>query len=499
MEDFKKINFGKADAYKELSHHPDLLDHGFLDNSGYIDKILNKEHFFVVGDKGSGKSEIACKFRRLEESHDNLFTNIVDLKDFPYTQFPSFIPNKEMEMRRRENWKFLLLFSLLGSFERDIGCTSTGIYSLNDVIEKLTDLGIPPKTALNNRNISEIVKITARSGFSIKIPTILEGFYSQEKELSYHKNTNRMLYELLHECVHTLKTPSKHIIFYDGLDEILNKVEQQLEKKFSSISSLIIAANDINDSLRMANVNAKIVVMCRRDLYNKFWDSNINKIFQDSALPLNWFSPDLNNSNLIKLINLRASLSLGKPVNVIQDFFPTELGNKESIKMIFEHTRHKPRDIVELMNYLQNHSRHDNKGIIIPESFWAGISDYSEAYFIEEIKNDLVGFMTRADAEKIFQIIEYIGNTKFHLNDVEHKIAEDPRFKGIKLTEAFNSLFECGAIGNYNKRNHRYYWKYENPSRKLSPDWFIVVHKGLHYTLNLKWRELDRGRRVTYD
>lgn len=491
MEDFKRINFGKADAYKELSHYPTLIDHGFLDSDGYIDNILNNEHFFVVGNKGSGKSEIACKFLRMEQIQDNIFTNVVDLKDFPYRQFPSFIPNTEVEIKRRENWKFLLLFSLLGSFERDLGCKSSGIYPLMEVIEKLEELGIPPKACVNNRQISEVVKITSRSGFSVKIPTILEGFHSVEKEEQYNQNANRLLLELISECVHTIKTPSKHIIFYDGLDEILNKVEQQLERKFNSISSLIIAANDINDSLRLANVNAKIIVMCRRDLYNKFWDSNINKIFQDSAISLDWFSPDLNNSNLIKLINLRAGLSLGRDVDVIKEFFPTDLGRKESIRMLFEHIRQKPRDIVELMNYLKKHAYFDSKGVLTPTSFWAGISDYSSSYFIEEIKNDLVGFMERSEAEKILQIIEHIGSTKFHLNDVEKRISEDLRFKDINLTESFNALFECGAIGNYNKNNRRYYWKYENPSRKFSPDWFIVVHKGLHYTLNLKWRDLD--------
>ena len=45
--DFKSIDFGKADAMNEK----DLLVDGFLDTEGYIDKILNKDKYFVIGQK----------------------------------------------------------------------------------------------------------------------------------------------------------------------------------------------------------------------------------------------------------------------------------------------------------------------------------------------------------------------------------------------------------------------------------------------------------------
>lgn len=90
-----------------------------------------------------------------------------------------------------------------------------------------------------------------------------------------------------------------------------------------------------------------------------------------------------------------------------------------------------------------------------------------------------------------------MGTTKFHLNDAEKRIAENVNFSDINLTDSFNALFDCGAIGNYNSKSGRYYWKYDNPSSKLKPDWFIVVHKGLHYSMNLKWREIEK--RSSYD
>lgn len=390
--DFKNITFGKADAYTELSHYPYLIDQGFFNEPGYINDILNHEYFFVVGDKGSGKSEIACKFVRMAEQQDNLFVNIIDLDEFPFKQFPHFIPNTEIETRRRENWKFLLLLALLGSFEKDIGVKTPGPYELNEFIEILNKLGIPPRTCFDEKQFGEIVKRTTKSGFSVKIPTILEGFHSVEKEEEFKQNANRFLYNLASNCVFSIETPSKHLIIFDGFDSILNQVEKQLEHTFKNLSSLIIASKDLNDSLKRANINAKIVILCRLDLLNKFWDSNINKIYQDSIIPLDWYSTDLKNSNLIKLVNLRAEISLGRKVNVVEEFFPSTLGNKEAIKMLFELTRHRPRDFIELMNYIKKHAHSDDKKKISPASFWAGVADYSRSYFRFEIENGLVGF-----------------------------------------------------------------------------------------------------------
>jgi hypothetical protein len=150
--------------------------------------------------------------------------------------------------------------------------------------------------------------------------------------------------------------------------------------------------------------------------------------------------------------------------------------------------------MIQLMNYIKENAHSTTGEIIDHSSIWAGINEYSNSYFKQEISNDLVGFLDKETAELAFELIRYMGKTKFHLNDVENTVKDNERFSRLNLTAVFNALYECGAVGNFNRKNGRYYWKYENVTSSFIPDWHITVHRGLHYALNLKWRDVqDRG------
>ena len=47
--DYRKINFGKADAKDEGCEYPDLLINGYLDETGVIDLALHKSTFLFLG------------------------------------------------------------------------------------------------------------------------------------------------------------------------------------------------------------------------------------------------------------------------------------------------------------------------------------------------------------------------------------------------------------------------------------------------------------------
>ncbi len=473
--DFKKINFGKADAYTELNHFPQLLDKGFLNEERYIEKILEGEKFFIVGDKGSGKSEIACKLKRMSILNDELFVNILDLEEFPFKPFSQIIPNTESETKRKENWKFLLLLTLLGSFSEDLGCESKEPFELSRTNEILEELGISPKNCLEKEKLHSLVKQTARQSFSAKLK-LFEYKYEKEKEETPQQFTIRDIYKLIEETIFSIESPSKHILFVDGLDTVLNQGKKQLEITLKLLTSLIKSAKDLNDAFSSEEINAKIAILCRMDLMNKFWDSNINKIFQDSRIPLNWSSSDLHNSNLIKLINLRGKLSLNRDVDVIPEFFPQQLGkyvNKDAIRSLLEFTRENPRDFIQLMNYIQNNAREGSEQKIALKSIWAGIYDYSRSYFKGEIINDVVGFLDQDSTENIFEVIEQMGVTKFHLNDVEAKVKEIKRYEELNLTESFRALYECGGIGNYHKKT-------KEISLEIPKSFFTIQSRHVH-------------------
>lgn len=57
--DFRKINFGKADAQEEGVEFPDLLKYGYYDNDHVVQQIRETSKFLILGYKGSGKSALS--------------------------------------------------------------------------------------------------------------------------------------------------------------------------------------------------------------------------------------------------------------------------------------------------------------------------------------------------------------------------------------------------------------------------------------------------------
>ena len=96
----------------------------------------------------------------------------------------------------------------------------------------------------------------------------------------------------------------------------------------------------------------------------------------------------------MELINLRAKLSLGNVVDVFIDFFPEYLPPKKrrkTINFLFDHTRHTPRDIIQLLNDIQLHC---TEKIVTKDAIFEGIKSYSQDYFVPEVRNQLNGFLS---------------------------------------------------------------------------------------------------------
>lgn len=47
--DFRKINFGKADAQEERVEFPELLMGGYYDNDNVVQKICESSKFLILG------------------------------------------------------------------------------------------------------------------------------------------------------------------------------------------------------------------------------------------------------------------------------------------------------------------------------------------------------------------------------------------------------------------------------------------------------------------
>lgn len=466
---FKNIDFGKSAAENEPE---ELLIEGFWDNHGFVNKIINESTYLILGPKGSGKSAIGRKIELLANEEHNFHASRYNLSDFPYKLFSSLFKNKEsLEVKYQNDWEYLLLVTLLTNFMDEPNFIKNNPDAKN-IIDSFENKGILPSD-----NLTEIIKSTAQTEVGAKyIVDASRGSQTDKVPFSIS-----MIYESLKKLCYTIDLESKHFIVIDGLDDVL----LGSDKQFSLLGALILVVERMNSRFRERAINAKIIVLCRTDLFNKFPGSNNNKIKQDSSIVLDWYQEkDIKSTNLVNLINLRAKVSLGKEVDVFEDMFPKTMTRykKETLKYLFNYTRHTPRDLIVLLNKIQDATKGEYPN---EDEIWTGIDNYSSEYFLNEITDELHGFLTPEEIEKAMQLLSMMRTTNFMESDMLDKVKCMDGYMILDVHKILNQLFECNSIGNIDKNEYMSF-KHRNSHLCLMTDEHIIIHKGLWKALNLK-------------
>ena len=462
---FKKIEFGKADALNEKG----LLVDGFLDVYGYIEKIIDGDKYFVVGQKGSGKSAIASKLKIISEKEHNIEVNIQMLDDFDYDGFTGVIPGKDTpEIRYANTWEFLIALKLIEMY-------SESEYNLEDksadpkeLVKALKKLGILPntlKTVIHKFKLKDL-KVDAKVA---------------QFTISHNKIENRDIKRIIESTVslfYKISPIKKHFIIMDGLDSVLSKRGNQYEV----LSSLIRSVNQINHKLSYLGIQSRVVVLCRKDVLDKLNDPNRSKYIQDSGIELNWFQTvnDIKESDLYKLINLRAKNSLKHDVDVMEQFLPAKLYDRETFRYLLDNTRYTPRDVIQLMNRIQSVSPARGASLA---NIKDGINAYSDGYFLMEIKDSLVGMLSNDDIEDAFKAIRTMGKLEFSYKEFSEAVGGES-----KAYPMLSALYIAGAVSNLEKDEDGKSYRVSvirNPNSLFNEKKMISVNMGLKKALML--------------
>ena len=476
---FKDIKFGYISAEDEFTYSPELIINGFLDAYGYINEILNTEKFLILGPKGSGKSAFGSKLETISKEENNIFTKKFELRNFPYNRFTGIINSKEApEIKYPKNWEYVLIIACLNSFVNDNSFKFPK--NARIILKTLVDLGL--LSSDGKIKLDQIVKTTTDNKFEVNLKGLKYG-----KSTQHEKITNiKQLFIILKELFYSIELKSKHYIILDDLDYVFTKRKNQVE----SLSALILAADDMNKNFYQKEIPAKIVIMCRTDLFNSLSGPNKNKIKQHSGIILDWFqeTSNLKNTNLAKLINLRTKLSLKSEIDIFEHCLPSDFYHrgikKETLHVLFEYTRHTPRDIIQLFNEIQKHTNQSTRPS--KDNIKYALISYSKDYFISEIRDELYGFVSEDEIKYFGALLIAVGKYRFNEDDLKREIQNNDTYKSIDYHRLINALYNCNAIGQIDNYTNYVTFKYRNPFVEYNPNNDILVHNGLQKALNLK-------------
>lgn len=478
MSDFAKIQFGFSSAEAEGEQDPGLLLDGFIEYNEATRLAKTGPHFLFLGYKGAGKSAIGTRIRLKSESNYDEFVRSVFLGDFPFTPFSKMVRGDiEPEAKYPIAWSWILLIYILESLSGDNGLTHPNPSALANAASSFREMGLSPAG-----DPSEIVRTTSNKTFKVSVPKVFEHSW-QSREFRSPTEIPGFV-QNLKELIRGCRSHSMHYLIIDGLDDIMTSRNTQ----HTSIGALIFEANRLNSMFRENGVPAKIIILCRTDLFERVAGANKNKVRQDYAVELDWYhnpaQPD--ESLLIRAADLRAERSLGRPTKLFEKFFVGKLDNSDVRTKLLDMTRHTPRDFLQLLKSIQPFA--NDIDLVTPSQIRSGFRSYSMTYFLPEIRDELYGYATIEEVAAIFDALGAIGKRQFVYDDFIDALSQsDASIEPRRAGELAQALFECSAVGNVRRRegNVFYTTKYRNRHSVFNKSDGIMLHQGLWKALNI--------------
>ena len=469
MLPFNKIIFGMAAGESEASFYPDLIKNGFWDSCGHINSLINGNKYLVLGYKGAGKSILGEKLLSLR-NHD-LFCQRHFLGDFPYGAFKKILPGiAEEDNKFPLTWSLLLLLLLLNSLLQDESFVARST-DFNRLIQELKKKGLLPAD-----NLRSLVMKSSKNSFKVNL-SVLE--ISHEDEKNYEANFVYLV-DSIKDLLSKVITDAKHILIIDGFDDILSGRDLQ----YVSGAALIYETGRLNYFFVQNGINCKIIVLCRTELFEKMPTANKNKQRRDFAIDIDWYSDPSNpgESELVQLVNMRAKLSDRSFSDISNCFVETHMNKKPIIHFLLDHTRHTPRDFIQLLTSLQKTSQN---GALTRREVLNGLADYSQNYFLPEIKDEMVGYFPVEVFDRFLHKISSFRTREISTMNLLSTC--DSVLDRETMENVLKQLFECSAIGNkaFSNNEERFYFRYRNRNYTYSLADTIVIHYGLWKTLGL--------------
>lgn len=472
----KEYTFGYADADTEFANNPELFKTAFYDPNDYISEIIKGFKFMIVGRKGIGKTAYASKLRQLSEDGDNMIDNVyIHLNEIDFSLFKKMADNKyEGTQKYQKIWDWVIGLEILKYLVDNK-------YELKEKARVIIKILENNDIVISDNLPTSIRKVSKKyAKFNIKgIEAGVEG---------YKENVSIDIYEFVEKifsAINEMYINKKLFIIFDGLDDLLRcKIE-----KSDMIAGLIRAANYVNINLSKNKVRCKVLLLIRNDILSSVIDPDINKIKRDASIYLSW-----DEDKIKELVSLRIKNSASAESSWY-DIFPRTFNHENSLDSVLDYTFLRPRDILQFLN--QAKEMYPMRESLTYSETNNVLKQYSSTYFIEEIKDELSGFVDDKVVHSLSEIFQKIGETDFTFNDFR-TILESviKNIDDVTCWDILNRLIQTSAIGQisihdfYDKKTRRntkrsvieFFYKY--PQMIVQKSNKFHIHRALYKALN---------------
>ncbi|MCP5142739.1 MAG: hypothetical protein H6980_10350 [Gammaproteobacteria bacterium] len=512
MLKLKDIYLGTTDAKNELLNcSPEEMrrfENSFVAPPALnVDNYLNKNKYYVVGLKGTGKTALLRYISIKLDQEQNAFSAFVlfkseideDLrKDFSKAARIQVAEENASDYEGNDFetvWRWFIYRKLVESIQA-LGAT---VFQRNEYLSNFEALVS-----------SECISQTESKGLSRLIPTIRKGnieiSQSPKLRLEFDWDENGRAKVNFNELVRRADQAFEKLepglgrlnIFFDEL-ELSYQTSKQYQRDSRLVRDLIVSIEKLNAVSKRKGYNACLYAAIRSEVLNSV-DSlgkEINKPIADFGSVILWNRPGLDAAQqpMLHVITKRinnareeAGLNLFAEDELWRQYFPTIIHGKKPQVYILHNSWYRPRDVVRLLISVQD--QYPDEESFNLQSLEAIRKAYSTASWVE-ITEELKAKYRAADIDGI-KYIFYGYQQICSLSEIAAravKVAKDHKetealLSNHDIKDVVKDLYRIGVLGNINQERDRIRFSFRGDDEILF-DHDLFVHNALRAHLSI--------------
>lgn len=426
MKSIAKLNLGFSDAenYKRKENKA-LFNTIFFRNS-YLDELLDLSRFFLIGEKGTGKTAYAVFLSN--NDYKNTVSQIKYIRETDYQQFIYLKKDKHLQLSDYTNiWKVIIMLLISNTIEakeldHSIFSKSSKMKTLIKAIDEYHHNAFTPEilTALSWIKNANLAAEIVHKNFKLKGE---EGSSFTFNEQRFQTNLN-YIQKKFEEALSSLKLTKNRILFIDGIDIRPGSIpyNDYLECIKGLANAVWALNNDFFPRIKDSSGRLRVILLIRPDIFNSLSLQNQSNKIRDNAVFLDWRTtyPSYRSSQLFLLADrlLSAQQEESKEVGYWDKYFPWKIKTAyynsdfdDSFISFLRISYSRPRDIITAIQILQSQMLKNNQGnnLVFAEdeiNSYAFKNSYSE-YLMSGIKDQLSFYYSEKDYDMFLQFFNY--------------------------------------------------------------------------------------------
>lgn len=437
-----ELTFGFSDAENyRRRENKELFNKIFL-RTDALDKIKKQNTYFLVGEKGTGKTAYAVYLSN--SPSDELLAVHKFIRETDYLKFISLKKEHNLSLSEYTDiWKVIILLIVSREIYDKLGILQQIVQypkfkAINKAIDEYYQTAFSPEIL----NALQFVENSSIAAELVSKSEVLEAGLKAEESVQTTRNLHVFQTSLLYlqrkmeDAIRSLKLPKDFYIFIDGIDIRPNSVpySEYLDCVKGLANAVWSLNNDFFANIKDSKGRVKSVLLLRHDIFNSLGLQNRNTKLKDNSVVLNWITDygKHRNSELFYLADRIFSSQQASPSAIGQcwdHYFPFEAQSLDynrteptSFVVFLRYSYHRPRDILTMLDIVgEQHKVSGKKSVFTYED--VSTSYFKETYgnyLLGEIRDSLSFYYDEREFELFLKFFEFLdGKRRFSFDEYE--------------------------------------------------------------------------------